>query len=77
MRPDVVLIDIFLGEESGLDLARRLTDEGRTDGSTVILMSTHAQDDVANLVADIPAGFLSKDELTGEAIRRIVAARTR
>jgi hypothetical protein len=43
----------------------------------VILMSTHAQDDVANLVADIPAGFLSKDELTGEAIRRIVAARTR
>jgi DNA-binding NarL/FixJ family response regulator len=77
MRPDVVLIDIFLGQESGLDLARQLIDEGRPDGSTVILISTHAEDDVANLVAEVPASFLSKAELTGEAIRRILETRTR
>jgi DNA-binding NarL/FixJ family response regulator len=77
VRPDVVLVDIFLGEESGLDLARQLTDDSRTDGSAVILISTHAEDDVARLVAEIPAGFLSKAELTGEAIRRILETRTR
>jgi len=77
VHPDVVLVDIFLGEESGLDLARQLTDEGGTRGRTVILISTHAEDDVARLVADIPASFLSKAELTGEAIRRVLEARTR
>jgi DNA-binding NarL/FixJ family response regulator len=77
VRPDVVLVDIFLGEESGLDLARQLTDDSRTDGSAVILISTHTGEDVARLVAEIPAGFLSKAELTGEAIRRILATRTR
>ena len=76
VHPDVVLIDIFLGNESGLDLARQLTDDSRTDGSTVILISTHTEEDVATLVAEIPAGFLSKAELTGEAIRRILEART-
>jgi two-component system nitrate/nitrite response regulator NarL len=77
VHPDVVLVDIFLGEESGLDLARQLTDDSRIDGSAVILISTHTEDDVARLVAEIPAGFLSKAELTGEAIRRILEARTR
>jgi CheY-like chemotaxis protein len=71
--PDVVLVDIFLGDESGLDLARQLRD----DGLTVIMISTHTGDDVARLVADVPANFLSKAELTGEAIRRILAASTR
>jgi two-component system, NarL family, nitrate/nitrite response regulator NarL len=70
--PDVVLVDIFLGDESGLDLARQLADDGRT----VIMISTHTGDDVARLVAEIPASFLSKPELTGEAIRRILAAPT-
>jgi CheY-like chemotaxis protein len=68
--PDVVLVDIFLGDESGLDLARQLTDDGRT----VIVISTYTGDDVARLVAEIPASFLSKAELTGEAIRRILQA---
>jgi DNA-binding NarL/FixJ family response regulator len=77
VHPDVVLVDIFLGEESGLDLARQLTDDSRIDGSAVILISTHTEDDVARLVAEIPASFLSKAELTGEAIRRILETRTR
>ena len=77
VHPDVVLVDIFLGEESGLDLARQLTDDSRIDGSAVILISTHTEDEVARLVAEIPASFLSKAELTGEAIRRILETRTR
>jgi CheY-like chemotaxis protein len=70
--PDVVLVDIFLGDESGLELARRLVDDGRT----VILISTHPEEDVAALIAESPAvGYLQKAELSAEAIRRIADGR--
>ncbi len=70
--PDIVLVDVFLGEESGLELARRLVD----DGQTVILVSTHPEEDLADLIARSPAaGFLEKAELSAEAIRRIVDGR--
>jgi CheY-like chemotaxis protein len=66
--PDVVLVDVFLGGESGLALARRLAD----DGETVILISTHPEEGLAGLIAESPAvGYLQKDELSAEAIRRI------
>ena len=68
LRPDVVLVDITLGEENGFDLARRLA-----GGSlAVIMISTRAGADYADLVADSPAaGFLAKDKLSAAAIRRI------
>ena len=73
-RPDVVLVDIFLGEESGLDLARRLVEEDLD--ATVILISTHREADLGELVAASPAaGFLSKAELSESAIRRMVDGR--
>ena len=69
LRPDVVLVDIALGEENGFDLARRLAG----GGLTVIMISTRAGADYADLVADSPAaGFLAKDKLSAAAIRRIV-----
>jgi CheY-like chemotaxis protein len=70
--PDIVLVDVFLGEESGLELARRLVD----DGQTVILISTHPEEDLADLIAGIPAvGFLQKGELSADAVRRMVDGR--
>ena len=72
--PDVILVDISLGEESGFDLARRLAeaDSGR-EGPTVILISTHTQADFADVIAESSAaGFLPKAELSAAAIRRIV-----
>lgn len=76
LRPDVVLVDIFLGEESGLDLAEQLV-EGPANGATVILISTHTEADLADLVAASPAaGFLPKAELSAVAIRRIVEGRS-
>jgi two-component system nitrate/nitrite response regulator NarL len=69
LRPDVVLVDIVLGDESGFDLARRLKDAG----STVVLISTHAEADIEELVADSPAaGFLPKSDLSAAAIREFV-----
>ncbi|HET6945343.1 MAG TPA: response regulator [Gaiellaceae bacterium] len=76
LRPNVVLVDIFLGDESGIDLARRLTENGLTGGATVILISTHAETDVADLIASSPAaGFVPKADLSASAIRRIVNGR--
>jgi CheY-like chemotaxis protein len=70
--PDVVLVDVFLGDDSGLELARRLVDRGQT----VILISTHPERDLADLIAGSPAvGFVEKSELSAEAIRRLVDGR--
>jgi DNA-binding NarL/FixJ family response regulator len=68
LRPDVILVDIWLGEESGLDLARSLVGV-----APVVLISTRSQDDVADLISDSPvAGFVTKSELSAIAIRRLV-----
>ena len=73
LSPDVVLVDINLGGESGLDLARQLIERHPLGGPHVILVSTLAQEDVADLVADSPAaGFLSKSELSAAAIRHVL-----
>jgi DNA-binding NarL/FixJ family response regulator len=65
LRPDVVLVDIRLGEESGFDLARRLS-------GTVILISTNAQREYAEEIATSPAaGFISKAQLSASAVMRL------
>jgi DNA-binding NarL/FixJ family response regulator len=72
LRPEVTLVDIDLGEESGFDVAQRLTNA--TDGrSHVILISTYAETDFADLVEASPAvGFLSKSDLSAGAISGIL-----
>jgi CheY-like chemotaxis protein len=66
LHPDVALLDIDLGGESGFELARRLQRETSLPPSRVILISTYAAQDYAELIADSPAvGFLSKSGLVG------------
>jgi DNA-binding NarL/FixJ family response regulator len=78
LRPDVVLVDISLGKESGFEVASRLVENSEDGGSTVILISTHAEADFADLIATSPAiGFLPKSELSADAIRRMVNGRSR
>jgi DNA-binding NarL/FixJ family response regulator len=74
LQPEVALVDISLGLESGIELARRLVeiDEG---APTVILISTRAETDIAELIEEAPvAGFVSKAELSASAIRRLLDA---
>jgi DNA-binding NarL/FixJ family response regulator len=74
LRPEVVLVDITLGAESGFELARRLAKRG--GAVAVILISTHSEADCADLIAESPAaGFLPKSELSADTIRRIANAR--
>jgi DNA-binding NarL/FixJ family response regulator len=73
LRPDVILVDIGLGDESGFDLARLLARDGQGGGATVIMISTRAETDYAELIAESPAaGFLAKSELSAREIGRIL-----
>jgi DNA-binding NarL/FixJ family response regulator len=73
LRPDVVLVDISLGEESGFDVTRRLVEDVLGDEAAVVLISTHSGEDFADLIAgSAAAGFLPKAELSASAIRAIV-----
>jgi CheY-like chemotaxis protein len=74
LRPDVVLLDITLGPESGLELARRVAEVDRD--VTAILISTHAEADYADLIAETEAvGFVPKSEISADVIRRLAKAR--
>ena len=73
LEPNVLLIDIDLGAESGLALARRVANSSVAGACRTVLMSTYDEADFAPLIADSPAiGFLAKSELSAAAIRELV-----
>jgi CheY-like chemotaxis protein len=79
LRPDVILVDVGLGDENGFDLARLLARDGQDgqdgqDGhAPVIMISARAEADYADLIAESPvAGFLSKSELSARQIDRVL-----
>jgi CheY-like chemotaxis protein len=68
LRPDLVLVDIDLGGESGLDLARELA--ALEPAPIVVLISTHAEAEVGDMVAASPAaGFIPKSRLDAATVR--------
>lgn len=72
LQPDMLLLDIELGGESGLALADRLYHD-QPGTPKVILVSAHAEQDYADLIATSPAiGFLPKTAVSGDAIRRLL-----
>lgn len=73
LRPDVALVDIDLAGDSGFSLARRLMAEAGLDARGLILISTHAEEEFADLIAASPvAGFVPKADLSARAIREIL-----
>ena len=72
LSPDVALVDISLGAESGFDVAREI----HPYVGSVILVSSddHDEDDgYAELIASSPAvGFLNKATLSADAISRLL-----
>ena len=66
-RPDVALVDVDLGVESGLDVARSLA--GCDRPVPVILISAYAEKDLRELLDDCPVvGFLPKSVVSRAAI---------
>ena len=73
LRPDVILVDVGLGEESGFDLARLLARGDQGGHAAVIMISARAGTDYADLISESPAaGFLAKSELSAREIERIL-----
>lgn len=71
--PDVVLVDIDLGEENGFDVARLIQTSSRLEPGRIIMISTHAEEDFADLIAASPvAGFVAKADLSLSAIRELL-----
>ena len=74
LRPDVTLVDIDLGYEDGFELAEALSDRVAAD-SSVILVSTHSEEEFGELIAASPAlGFIAKTQISARAIRELLDA---
>ena len=72
-RPDVVLVEIELAAEGGLDVAPRLA-RLPDGGPPVVLISAESGSELAELVDVSGAlGFVSKSDLSAEAIRTLLA----
>ena len=76
LRPDLALVDVDLGEESGLDVAERLMGDPNADGLRVLLISTYPEADFADLIPGSAAvGFLPKPKLSAENILKLLNER--
>jgi len=73
LHPDVALVDIDLGDESGFDVARSLAGAGGPELSPVVLISAYPEGDFDELIAASPAlGFLAKSSVSAESIRALL-----
>jgi DNA-binding NarL/FixJ family response regulator len=71
LQPDLTLIDVELGDESGFDLVGPVAvvhPAGR-----VVLISTYSERDLGELLASSPViGFVSKSDLSREALEGLL-----
>ena len=73
LEPEVILVDIDLGDDSGFDLARELAQSARDVSSKLILISGYPEEDFADLVAESPAvGFVAKSDLSRRALEELL-----
>jgi DNA-binding NarL/FixJ family response regulator len=73
LRPNVVLVDVGLGEESGFELTRQLVDAFPELEDRVVLISTRAADEYGELIEESPAaGFIAKSHLTASALLELL-----
>jgi len=75
LRPDITLVDIDLGDEDGIALTRSLAGSPGQPAGKLILISTHAADEFADLILTSPVvGFIPKSMLSGDSIRSLSGA---
>jgi two-component system, NarL family, nitrate/nitrite response regulator NarL len=76
LRPDVTLVDVHLGAESGFELARQLhSDHGRANPAVILTSASPEQEFSAMLAASPALGFVRKGALSAGEIRRLVDTR--
>jgi two-component system nitrate/nitrite response regulator NarL len=78
LRPDVVLLDLHLGSDSGFEVAREIQSAWPSAGSSqdcprIILISTSDQSDFQRLIQESPVlGFIAKSSLSARAVRELL-----
>jgi len=73
LQPDLVLLDIDLGEESGFDVARQLAGSPGSAPPHMIFISAHPPEDFAGIVRESPAiGFIAKAKLSPAAVTDVL-----
>ena len=71
LRPDVILLDVQLPDANGFDLCEFLCQDALP---SVVLVSSRDAADFHGLVENGPAlGFISKADLSGDALRALLA----
>jgi hypothetical protein len=67
-------VDVILAEESGFDLAEALHEIDYGAAAPVILISTHAEPDLTDMIETSPAiGLLAESALSARAITAVLA----
>ena len=75
LHPDVVLVDIDLGDESGFNVANQLQQCAGIDSPQVILISAYAEEDYAELIAASSAvGIALRDRRSFATISSAIKA---
>ena len=73
LRPELALVDISLGDESGFDVACRVVDGAEADPPAVIFVSTYDEGVFSGRIEASPAlGFIAKTELSVARIRELL-----
>ena len=76
--PEVILVDIDLGNDSGFALARELAQRPGGEAAKVILISAYPEEDFADLVSESPAvGFVAKADLSRRALEDLLGSYAR
>ena len=73
LRPDLVLLDIGLPDVDGFEVAGRLADDGPPPPFVVLTSTRDATAYGPRLAESRALGFIPKDQLSGSAIRALVA----
>ncbi len=72
--PDVVLIDVDLGQQSGFEVVREVALSWPTIAA--VLVSTHAEEEFGDLIQESSAvGFLPKAGISARALTSILSQR--
>ena len=72
LRPEVVLVDVDLGDEDGIELTKDIT--AHAPWTRVVLISAHDWEELDELVLDSgAAGFVAKGDLGAAAIGTLIA----